>query len=109
MSREVLSVGITPESKKKLDKVCEQTGISKVVLVGKLLNWFTRQPKDLQAVITGAVSSPGAIVLLRAQADRIEQDPGATYQSPAAPAQLDKASMERVVKAVTQEMLKKKK
>jgi hypothetical protein len=47
-----------PESKARLDEFCHRSGMTKVAATSRLIDWFSRQPDTVQAMIQGLFPSP---------------------------------------------------
>jgi len=46
---------MTPGAKEKLDKVCEELGMTHVALTSRILEWFTQQDQLTQRTIAGHI------------------------------------------------------
>jgi hypothetical protein len=65
--RNTLPITLREGDKAIIDGICEQTGMAKVVLIGRLISWFARQPDLVKKIVLGihpqGVASPLADVL----------------------------------------------
>ena len=44
------------QSKTKLERLCQQRGMRKVVVISRLVNWLVGQDDTVQAIVLGSVS-----------------------------------------------------
>jgi len=55
--RVIMRIELEPESKDRLDDFCRRTGMTKVAASSRIINWFSRQPDTVQAMIQGLFPS----------------------------------------------------
>jgi hypothetical protein len=53
--RIVMRVELLPSSKTKLDAFCDRTGMTKVAVVSRLIDWFCNQTDVIQTIVQGLV------------------------------------------------------
>ena len=51
--RVIMRVELDPQSKDRLDEFCEQTGMTKIAAVSRLIDWFCGQGDTVQALVQG--------------------------------------------------------
>jgi hypothetical protein len=55
---DIFSVHLSPQSKAKLDTVCEARGMTIKALLGRLIEWFVSLDRTEQSIVLGQVE-PG--------------------------------------------------
>jgi hypothetical protein len=53
MKRVIMRVEVDPPSKDRLDEFCEKTGMTKIAVVSRLIDWFCEQGDTVQALVQG--------------------------------------------------------
>lgn len=53
MSRIILRIEITPEAKDNLQQTTQQSGMTQVALLSRLVDWFSEQPHTLRSAVLG--------------------------------------------------------
>ena len=53
--KESISVKISPEAKKKLDAMAQSSGMGKIEMVSRLVEWLHAQDRTLQAIAMGQI------------------------------------------------------
>ena len=56
----IISVDLTPQSKRQLDDVCDYRGMPIKSLLGRLIGWFAERDQTEQAIIMGQVDDRDA-------------------------------------------------
>ena len=51
MSRIILRIEITPEAKDNLQQTTQQSGMTQVALLSRLVEWFAEQPHTLRSAV----------------------------------------------------------
>jgi hypothetical protein len=51
MSRIILRIEITPEAKDNLQQTTQQSGMTQVALLSRLVEWFSEQPHTLRSAV----------------------------------------------------------
>jgi len=69
--RGTYNIEVWSAARKALDEICDRSGISKKKVIGRLIEWFVRQPLELQAIVLGQIPDRSAIYLLRHVADQL--------------------------------------
>ncbi len=60
---DIVSILLSPEAKRQLDRVCENRGMSIKMLLGRLISWFVDLDRTEQSVVLGQVEYKDVIGL----------------------------------------------
>jgi len=60
---DIVSVNLSPEAKRRLDRVCGHRGMSIKRLLGQLITWFVDLDRTEQSVVLGQVEDQDVIGL----------------------------------------------
>ena len=61
---EITGVKISRFANSRLDSVSKETGVSKLEIVNRTIEWFSSQPKALRAIILGQIDEECVLDLL---------------------------------------------
>jgi hypothetical protein len=60
---DIVSMNVSPEAKRQLDRVCEHRGMSIKMFLGRLIEWFVHLDRTEQSVVLGQVEDKDVIGL----------------------------------------------
>jgi uncharacterized hydantoinase/oxoprolinase family protein len=77
--RIIMRIEIAPASKTRLDQFCEDTGMTKLAAVSRLIDWFCEQDETVQAIVQHLFPSAIEADVAKLILQRMVGEKGATH------------------------------
>ena len=84
MSRIILRIEITPEAKDNLQGITQQSGMTQVAMLSRLVEWFAEQPHTLRSAVLDLYPPEIREDVLKIILKRLDDEPEAKPKKAAA-------------------------
>lgn len=79
--RVIMRIEIAPSSKIRLDQFCDDTGMTKLAAVSRLIDWFCEQDENVQTIVQQLVPSAIQADVAKLILQRMAGENGAAHKT----------------------------